>query len=523
MYKDLRAALALAVLASACGVAHGGPSNGSAAFFAGAYGAACDGTTDDTAAIQKALDAAGAAGGTVSFPQGTCMIGAVYIGSGTTVQIDAGVTLKAIQAETWWDVTTTLASGATTGLAPGGAAHYPQVFTRVQGIDMVWTSAIVNVRNASNVVIKGGGAIDGNGQLWWTHYYATGKPNHSAEGVGWALNYDEQRPRALELLNATDVHVSGVTLKNSPFWTLHICYSDRVTVDGVTVFNWPTPETGVMPSTDGIDIDSSTNVEVMNSDITANDDALVIKSGRDGEGLRVNRTSAFIKIHDTVVRAGAAAFTIGSETSGGAHDVEVYNIHVVPATALIDSNIGFKKGGPAVVHGFVFKTSTTRGGVMENIHIHDIVIDDAYFFMECSGSWNAHNTIPSSFASTYLEPGYWPAIMEEPSPVEAGYAIYRNFFFDNITMAHVETSVFDVQGSTLPNQAEKGRYTNFTFNNVHITATANSSGASVPGGSISNSGYWAFTNSTIVNGTGDAVVPSLDPNTTNDMTGLSGW
>lgn len=510
---------------SAASSASSSQASTSTVFSVTAYGAACDGVTNDTAAIQSALDAASAASGTVTFPQGTCMTGALYVGSNTTVQIDEGVTLQAIQAQTWWNIGTTIASGATTGLYTDGTSLYPQVATRVQGVEMNWTSAILNVRYADNVTISGGGTIDGNGQLWWTHYYGEGTSLHSSLGVGTFLNWDEQRPRVLELYESTNVTVSGVTLENSPFWTFHICYSDSVTVDGVTVYNMPTAATGKMPSTDGIDIDSSTNVEVMNSDITANDDTFVIKSGRDGDGLRVNHASAHIKIHDSTVRAGAAAFTIGSETSGGASDIEVYNIHVEPSVGLIDSNIGYKTGGPAVYSAFIFKSSAYRGGTMENVNIHDIVIDDAYYFMQCSESWTSGGSIPDTFGAsdsttaTYLEPDYWAPILVMPDTAEAGYPTFRNFTFSNITMAKVETKVFGVAGITISGETEKGRYTGFSFDNVSITAV-NSSGASVSAGSIANAGSWTFTNSSIVDATGASLSPTLDADTTTAMTGL---
>ncbi|OLL32360.1 hypothetical protein BTH42_07925 [Burkholderia sp. SRS-W-2-2016] len=484
------------------------------------YGAKGDGSTDDTAAIQKALNAASAAKGTVTFPQGTFMTGALFVGSNTTVQLDEGVTLKAIQAQTWWNVETTIASGVTNGFYPDGLALYPQVPTRVQGIEMNWASALINVRNAQNVTITGKGVIDGNGQAWWTHYYADGTSFHSSLGVGWALNWDEQRPRGIETYESSNVTIKDVTVQNSPFWTIHLCYSDQLHLDGVKVYNFPTAATGIMPSTDGIDMDSSTNILVENADIVANDDGFVIKSGRDGDGLRVNKPTANVVIRNSTVRAGATAFTIGSETSGGANNIEVSNIQVSPLTGQINSNVGYKAGGPAVYSVFVFKSAPTRGGTMENVYVHDINVDDAYYFMQGNENWPAGGTVPATFGTTYLEPSYWPSILAMPANASDGYPIYRNFKFENINMKHVESAVFGVTGYTIAGEAEKGRFTNFTFNNVNITASK-SSGASVGAGSIANAGNWTFTNSTIKDAAGNNLVPTLAATSTN-VTGLPG-
>ncbi|MGF6853751.1 polygalacturonase [Paraburkholderia sp. CI3] len=484
------------------------------------FGAKGDGSTDDTAAIQKALNAASAAKGTVVFPQGTFMTGALFVGSNTTLQIDEGVTLKAIQAQSWWNIETTIASGATNGFYPDGLSLYPQVPTRVQGIEMNWASAIINVRDADNVTITGKGVIDGNGQSWWSHYYADGTTFHSSLGVTWALNWDEQRPRGIETYKSTNVTIKDVTVQNSPFWTIHLCYSDQLHLDGVHVYNFPTAATGIMPSTDGIDMDSSTNILVENADIVANDDGFVIKSGRDGDGLRVNKPTANVVIRNSTVRAGATAFTIGSETSGGANNIEVSNIQVSPLTAQINSNVGYKTGGPAVYSVFVFKSAPTRGGVMENVYIHDINVDDAYYFMQGNENWPAGGTVPATFGTTYVEPPYWPSILVMPANASDGYPIFRNFRFENIRMKHVESAVFGVAGYTIAGEAEKGRFTNFTFNNVNITAVK-SSGTSVGAGSIANAGNWTFTNSTIKNAAGANLVPTL-ATTSTAVTGLPG-
>ena len=114
-------------------------------------------------------------------------------------------------------------------------------------------------------------------------------------------------------------------------------------VDGLIIRN---NEDGRGPSTDGIDIDSSHDIDVSHADIDVNDDALCLKSGRDSDGLRVNRPTYNVKIHDSIIHHGAAAITIGSETSGGFHNIEAWNI-----TA--------ESGVP---NGVLFKSAHTRGG-----------------------------------------------------------------------------------------------------------------------------------------------------------------
>jgi polygalacturonase len=463
------------------------------------YGAKGDGTTDDTAAIQAALDDASARHGTVVFPRGDFLTGALFVKSNTTLRIDDGVTLKAVQADTSW---------------PKVSAAYPQIPTRVQGVEMQWAAAIINIDHAENVTVTGDGTIDGQGQSWWDHYYLVAKPQHDKDKVGWALNYDEERPRTIETFESKNVTLKDVTLKNSPFWTVHLAYTDGAHVDGVKVRNLMNAS-GRMPSTDGVDIDSSQNVLVERADIQANDDALVIKSGRDGNGLRANRPSENILIRNSLVTAGAAGFTIGSETSGGVRDVEVYNVDVKPLVAAYNSNIGYKAGGPTVYAGFIFKSAPTRGGTMENIDVHNVDIEDAYYFLRAEENWGSTNTIPAGYPADKVPP-FWSAIMEMPSTPEAGIPHFRNFSFKNITMSKVESRVFDVSATA------GSSYDNFTFKNIDVNAT-NSKGATVSGGSIRNAENWTFTNSSVHDADGNPVGVSLDPATTSGMTGLAGW
>ena len=93
-------------------------------------------------------------------------------------------------------------------------------------------------------------------------------------------------------------------------WTIHLLYSDNVGVRDVIIETYP----GV--HTDGIAIDSSRNVRISNCYIDTGDDGIVIKAGKDADGLRVNRPSENISIVGCTVHRAHGAVTIGSETSG---------------------------------------------------------------------------------------------------------------------------------------------------------------------------------------------------------------
>ena len=372
-------------------------------FSVAAYGAKPDGTTMDTAAIQRAIDAAAKHGGTVTFPAGTYLTGSLFVKSGVTLRVDKDVTLMGSQS----------------------LADYPEMPTRVAGIEMTWPAALINVYKQTDATITGEGTIDGNGKVYWDSYWALRKVEEP-KGLRWASDYDAKRPRLIQVFDSSKVRLGsmktggGLNLHRAGFWTVHICYSHDVVVDGVVIRN---NIGGRGPSTDGIDIDSSHDIDVSHADIEVNDDALCLKAGRDADGLRVNRPTENVKLHDSIVRDGAAGVTFGSETSGGFRNIEAWNITTLEH----------------VPNGILFKSAHTRGGFAKDVKLHDFNITGARIVIDITMNWNpsySYAKIPEGMTEY---PSYYK-ILATPVPAEEGIAHISDVHIWNIHATGARTA-----------------------------------------------------------------------------------
>jgi len=166
--------------------------------------------------------------------------------------------------------------------------------------------------------------------------------------------------------NCRRVRISGLRLRQEAVWRLHILYSQDVTVDGIEIRC-----DHDIPSADGIDIDSSRKVRVRNVDIDNNDDSITIKSGKDEDGLRVNRPSQDIIVENSHFHNGGSVVAMGSETSGGIRNVTIRH-------CVADSD------NAAPIR---FKTQPSRGGVVENITYSDIQLNGARQAFEFNMEW----------------------------------------------------------------------------------------------------------------------------------------
>jgi polygalacturonase len=356
-------------------------------FTANTYGASADGVTNSTRAIQKAIDAcAKAGGGTLSFKPGSYVTGALFLKSNVHLRIDQGVTLLGSQED----------------------ADYPSIWTRVAGIEMKWPAALINVNDQKNVKISGLGTIDGQGKKWWDRYGAL-RREYEPKGLRWAADYDAERVRLMVIWKSTDVTVENLSLKRSGFWTVQVVYSDHVTVDGIKISD------NAGPSTDGVDIDSSSYVLVQNCDIDNNDDDICLKAGRDYDGQRVNRPTEYIVVRNNLTRRGGGVLSFGSETAGGIRKVVAYH----------NRGIGTNEG-------IRFKSARTRGGFVEDVLIRDIKMENVPLPFTFTLNWNpsySYATIPKDMKNI---PPHWIVMNTPVTPPERGLCEFRNITIENI-------------------------------------------------------------------------------------------
>lgn len=406
---------------------------------ANTYGALSDGKTLATAAIQKAIDdCSRRGGGRVVFDPGTYLTGSLFLKQGVELRIDKGVEILGSQ----------------------DFADYPEIDTRIAGIEMKWPAALINVINQKGVALTGDGIVNARGKFCWDKYWAMRK-DYEAKGLRWIVDYDAKRVRTLLVQSSSDVLLRGVTFKNAGFWTVQLLYSDHITADGLVVRN---NEDGKGPSTDGIDVDSSAWVLIQNCDIDCNDDDFCLKAGRDWDGLRVNRPTEYVFIRDCVARKGGGLLTLGSETSGGIR-------HVV-ATGLVGKGTG---------NGLHIKSATTRGGLIEDIRFSNIQLDSVGTAFQFTMNWNpsySYSTLPAGYDEKTV-PAHWKTMLHPVEPPEKGIPHFREIYVSNIRARGVK-KVVNAAG------LKESALQDFHFSNVSIQGNV--------AGEVAFASGWKFTN-----------------------------
>jgi polygalacturonase len=394
-------------------------------FLVNEFGAVSDTITVNTKAIQKAIDECAAkGGGVVAFKPGTYVTGSLFIKSNVQLKIEKGVLILGSQ----------------------NFEDYPEIQTRIAGIETSWPAALINFVNVKNAALTGKGVVNARGKFCWDKYWNMRK-EYDKRDLRWVVDYDAKRVRTVLTQDSKNITIKDLTFKNAGFWTIQLLYSGYLTVNGVVIKN---NEDGSGPSTDGIDVDSSTWTLIENCDIDCNDDNFCLKAGRDWDGLRVNKPTEYVVIRKCIARRGAGLVTLGSETSGS-----IRHIYCTDLFAKHTDN------------GLRIKSATTRGGTVEDVYFVNSTLDSIRNAYQFNLNWYpaySYSELPKGYNIDSV-PQHWRALVQKVDPPEKGIPHTKNFYINNVTITNAQKA-FEVNG------LENSQIENFNFTNSSVTAAA---------------------------------------------------
>lgn len=259
-------------------------------------GAAGDGKQDDTTFIQAAILACPKKG-RVLIPEGTYLIRSIFLKSNIYLELAEGAHLLAMtEREKFARFPGRIES------FDGKDEYLPGTW---EGNPLPMFAGILTGYNVKNVFIYGKGVLDGGAskENWWK------------EPKKLNIAY---RPRLFFIHGCNKVTLQGITLTNSPAWTIHPFFSDNLGFYNVTVKN-PSDS----PNTDGLDPESCKNVEIAGVKFSLGDDCIAVKSGKIYMGKTYKKPAENTYVHNCLMENGHGAVTVGSEIAGGCINMTV--------------------------------------------------------------------------------------------------------------------------------------------------------------------------------------------------------
>ncbi len=368
------------------------------------YGAIADGITDNTKAIQQAInECAAVGGGMVVVPNGNFMTYTLYLKSGVRLELSAGATL--------------------TG---GTDSHlYPEIadndYWQPGHCSRLNRRTLIYAENAENFAITGRGRIDGNGEAFM----------HTDDKIyelhcHWKRKHDTLIPgRAILFVACRDVLLEDFSVINSAGWTLWILDCDRVQLHRMRIdcdFR--------IPNVDGIHISASRDIAVSDCFIRSSDDALVLRSHQ--EQLYSSRPCERVTITNCTLKSGSSAIRLGWTHDYEIRDCSFSDLMIeqsfcgidvyIPALAAIQKDPPRGPGAPTPPPVKPFK--------VKNIHFDNIIMEVETCFMKIDLGPNlpidsVENLVFSNITATC---GCYPFIKSMPE-----YQV-KSIVFQNVNM-----------------------------------------------------------------------------------------
>ena len=200
------------------------------------YGATGDGSTNDTAAIQNAINACTGTGGSVLLANGNFVAGTLYLQSNTTFFIDYSASLN----------------------STGNGNDYPKQSPPTTNNQLLnCQRAMLYAVSVTNLKIDGGGTIYGKGD--------TGQTN-GGSWFGDAIK-EAERPMLIWTVDSDHVTIQNLYGRLSPMWAIVPMETDDLLINDILL------NTDLSYTHDGIDIVDCHHAVVQNCTVYTGDDS----------------------------------------------------------------------------------------------------------------------------------------------------------------------------------------------------------------------------------------------------------
>jgi polygalacturonase len=413
--------------------------------------------TDYTQVFKKAIEECSANGGgrvVVPAREAAYYTGAIHLLSNVNLYIEEGATVKFVRNKT--------------------NEYYPLVLTRFEGVECMNFSPFIYAYGQENIGITGKGTLDGQcdaynwipwktGSYGWANQatlratlFDMGNTNVPVEERILDDTISTLRPCFVEPYSCKNVLIEDFTVLNSPMWEIHPAMSENVMVRKLNI-------NSKLANNDGVDPESCKNVIIEDCTIDTGDDCIAIKSGRDGDGRRINVPSQSIIVRGNVFKKGHGGVTMGSEMSGSVRNI------------LIEGNYF---DSDELEYPLRFKSSAVRGGTIENIYLRNSSVNKsrqsiirAEMTYEDTGDTGPYTPVIRNIGISNFKTALPP---EGDNNIQAARGIYITTVdrqpIENLSIKDcVFTGVAISNGvENIANVMSVGRIKNLVFDNVEI-------------------------------------------------------
>ncbi len=314
------------------------------------FGAKGDGVTDDTAALQIAIDCC-PIGGRVTVPAGTYFTRPLVLKSHMTWDLQKGATILGDPCEERY----ALLPGSVQDVVTGEELHY----TSWEGNPFPGRQSFISAHYAEDIQIVGQGVIDGN-----------------AVNGNWWVDVKKRkisRPKLVWLNKCRDITFHGITGKNSACWHFHPFFSQNI-----YFYNTAVEAPKDSPNTDGTDPESCDNVQFIGMRYSVGDDAIAIKAGKMYMGMKYKTPATHHLVRNCLMEFAHGAMTLGSEMSGGVKDLKVSQCYFKHTDRGLRIKTRRGRGKYAIIDGVEFSNI-----YMENVMTP--IVMNMYYFCDPDG------------------------------------------------------------------------------------------------------------------------------------------